>query len=458
MSILRGYPQRRPTRSASRALAARPVSARQVASRRGLTLTELLVTIGLLAFLASIALVGLWEAQEVARESRAQSQVARIDAMLMERWDDYAHRGVQMNMPLPPAGANGERVAKAQAAYRTKALRALARVEMPDRILDVVQADMVTPPTLTLNDSGLTPALPHPSLYTTYVRLLAYDTNWSVRYQGAECLYAILATMTKGEQNGLDFFKPSEIGDVDGDGRPEILDPWGVPIEFIRWAPGLQSRLHTRQETQTIATYGAPDAGDFRLYLGTTSNLTGTIAFDATANQVESAISGAASSNGTPLDTDPSNGPAVTGPPGGPWVVRFERDVNPTLFGIDPGAMTLSGTTLPGGFASVRVTTDFIDPLDPGEALGGGPPLHPLVVSAGRDGKYGIYGLADPDVLDADLPTVLPVVNYDTTPSRQDPYASSGTSPVRLLGEPYTLGATSGPQSDNITNHSADAG
>ena len=34
------------------------------------------------------------------------------------------------------------------------------------------------------------------------------------------------------------FFKESDIGDVDGDGAPEILDGWGQPIQFLRWAPG----------------------------------------------------------------------------------------------------------------------------------------------------------------------------------------------------------------------------
>jgi len=41
----------------------------------------------------------------------------------------------------------------------------------------------------------------------------------------------------------LDYFKESEIGDVDGDGLREILDPWGNPIEFLRWAPGFVSDL-----------------------------------------------------------------------------------------------------------------------------------------------------------------------------------------------------------------------
>ncbi len=50
----------------------------------------------------------------------------------------------------------------------------------------------------------------------------------------------ILATIQDGDSNGLSFFSQSEIGDVDGDKMPEILDPWERPIEFLRWPAGLQ--------------------------------------------------------------------------------------------------------------------------------------------------------------------------------------------------------------------------
>jgi len=46
----------------------------------------------------------------------------------------------------------------------------------------------------------------------------------------------------------LDFFKETEIDDVDGDGMSEIVDAWGNPIMFFRWAPG-------------FATLRGPDGG-----------------------------------------------------------------------------------------------------------------------------------------------------------------------------------------------------
>src|SRR5262249_12587064 len=57
----------------------------------------------------------------------------------------------------------------------------------------------------------------------------------------SECLYLILSSIQDGETNGLDFLLPSEIGDTDEDGIPEILDSWGRQIFFLRWAPAIIS-------------------------------------------------------------------------------------------------------------------------------------------------------------------------------------------------------------------------
>ena len=45
--------------------------------------------------------------------------------------------------------------------------------------------------------------------------------NKALTYQNAECLFLILANVQEGDTNGLEFFRPTEIGDADGDGCPE---------------------------------------------------------------------------------------------------------------------------------------------------------------------------------------------------------------------------------------------
>ena len=43
----------------------------------------------------------------------------------------------------------------------------------------------------------------------------------------------------------------------DNDGMPEILDPWGTPIRFLRWAPGFRSSM----QVGDIAASTDGDAG-----------------------------------------------------------------------------------------------------------------------------------------------------------------------------------------------------
>jgi len=62
--------------------------------------------------------------------------------------------------------------------------------------------------------------------------------NWDEVNESAECLYLILGSIREGDRTGLDFFTEDEIADTDGDGMNEILDGWGKPMAFLRWAPG----------------------------------------------------------------------------------------------------------------------------------------------------------------------------------------------------------------------------
>lgn len=445
-------------------------------TRRGVTLTELLIVIGLMAFLSSIALVGLWEAQEVARESRARSQVQRIEALLMERWDDYASRAVPIRISrvnvasvVGTASSDSNRASFERA--RVNALRETARFELPDRISDVAAANYPTSTAAPLRVALAGGSAP--SLQTGYRRALDVTnttTPWTPKFQGAECLYVILAATYKGDENGLTFFKPSEIGDKDGDGRPEILDPWGNPIEFIRWGSGLDSPLHSRKEVQTIAIYGSPNDGKFQLFFANTpASKSAELDFDADPTEVETAIDGILGPN----VLDNATEPAVQGPIGGPWTVRFVGSAD-MLVGSLSVTDPLTGAS---PFQSVRVTTDFVDPFDPLEAWGGGPPLHPIVVSAGRDGKYGIFGLIDPD----DTTSTVPFVNYSqynfgaaapplaATDPPNNPYRlvvdpQTGNTNGRLLGDSFDYdsdnavsGADRGPSTDNVSNHLNDA-
>lgn len=207
-----------------------PLPTRRV--RRGFTLVELLAVTAILTILMGLVLMALAGATEQARLNRTQAQITKLDALVMQRWESYRQRPLPIRIPAgtqPAAAAN----------MRLAATWELMRMELPER-----KSDIISPPVA---------LAAVPSLCQAYRRRAEArcgaswqnDTAWTPAYQGAECLYLILATIRDGETTGLDFLTSREIGDVDGDNMPEILDGWGNPIEFLRWAPGFVSEMQT---------------------------------------------------------------------------------------------------------------------------------------------------------------------------------------------------------------------
>lgn len=189
-------------------------------SRRGFTLVELLIVISIIGIIAALSMAALLGAAEEGRVARAQSQIQKIDQLISEKWNGYRFRQLPIRIP---AGTDP----RTAALWRLNALRELMRMEMPDRLTDI-------------NDNP-SPAIGQalPAVTRAYRRHFSTTTaSTTLSYDQAECLYAIIAQMRDGDASALSFFMNSEIGDVDGDGANEILDPWGEPIMFLRWAPG----------------------------------------------------------------------------------------------------------------------------------------------------------------------------------------------------------------------------
>src|SRR5262245_22577744 len=209
----------------------------EICNHPGFTLTELLIVITIIALLAGLGLSAYSGAIEMAREQRTRSQIAKIDQLIMERYEGYRTRAVPIRIPPGISGAaNGARLT---AMMRLIALRDLMRMELPDR-----KSDVLDPPCDYYPGLGLRLAMAPPALQKTYQRIAirnlggTFPGGWTESQQGAECLYLILSTMRDGDKSALDFFNSDEIGDIDGDGMKEILDGWGNPIEFIRWPAG----------------------------------------------------------------------------------------------------------------------------------------------------------------------------------------------------------------------------
>ncbi len=205
--------------------------------RPGFTLVELLIVIAIIAIIAGMSMAALLGAAEEGRRSRARSQIAKLDQLISEKWNGYRYRQLPVRIPnnTPPTVA---------ARRRLDVMRELMRMEMPDRLTDVLD-DPVTGQSIPASLRA----------YRRYFNATSAASNAS--YEQAECLYAIVAQIRDGDKSALEFFAASEIGDVDGDNAYEILDPWGQPVMFLRWAPGY-SRATMNDELAGVLTPPSP--------------------------------------------------------------------------------------------------------------------------------------------------------------------------------------------------------
>jgi len=247
--------------------------------RRGFTLIELLMVLAIIGVLASVLLVSLYAAGQSAKVRRTKQQIERIHTLLMTRWESYQYRPLpirttgilsqdawdawySIGCEFDVAHIGKQVKANDRAKMRLWAIRELMRLEFPERRTDVAPNVVGRPKT---------PGLERPSVWRSYGRRVARLRNnpewyladgWTTQHQGAECLYMILANIREGDRNGLDFFTEDEIGDVDNDRMPEILDGWGKPIEFLRWAPGFVGKGISDLQTGDMAPGMDGDSGD----------------------------------------------------------------------------------------------------------------------------------------------------------------------------------------------------
>ena len=227
------------------------MSNRASTHRNGFTLTEMMVAIVIIAILSSVTLYAMASVQTLAKEQRTKAQISKIHELIAERWQSYEELRPKLEYHgLVP----GNNVAGQQKAFdRLNALRQTMKLEMPDRVSDVFSIAPVVagvPGRLvagTVNDNqgnNIQLSIPTPTLHRYYANFVSSRTsNWTTQHQGAECLYMILSRIEVGDMSAMEMFSEAEIGDTDNDGVPEILDAWGRPLNFLRWAPGFISPM-----------------------------------------------------------------------------------------------------------------------------------------------------------------------------------------------------------------------
>ena len=209
--------------------------------RNALTLIELLITITILATLATMFLGASNAAMESARAARTKTTINKIHTLLMERWGSYTTRRINLNSPIqnmldniPNSSVRGNALADA----RLMATRELMKLEMPDRWSDLIGGSIGS--TIQVRPNYPIWLEDRPSLSLAYLRRYLALTGTAEQKednQGAECLYMIIMLAT-GDGEARTLFSRQDIGDTDGDGAQEFLDGWGRPIHFLRWPAG----------------------------------------------------------------------------------------------------------------------------------------------------------------------------------------------------------------------------
>lgn len=216
------------------------------ASRLAVTLVELLVTMAIIAILGTALLGASRVAMEGARKARTKMMVIKLHTLLMERYESYQTRRVDIESSITQdieKNFSGNDRGKALADVRLLATRELMKLEMPDRWSDIT-GDVVGNPYRDQTSSPKYPRLiqDRPSLTKAYLRrYLSLDQSVGTKVieqnEGAECLYMIIMLAT-GDGEARTLFSQQDIGDTDGDGAPEFLDGWKRPIHFVRWPAG----------------------------------------------------------------------------------------------------------------------------------------------------------------------------------------------------------------------------
>ena len=450
--------------------------------RCGFTLVELLVVIAIIGILASMLLMGLWSVAQNARQDRTLSVVKRIDVYVQARWSSYLDRRIGVRMIAPfarprfptereymrivdPSGSNAAAIrnhrllsyGRVVAYIRLAGIREIMRMELPDRKIDLLTpAEMGAgvPATIVPNAgeplTNLAPPILRnrlvvtldsvPALWLNYrakalSQLFARYGNrnwngWTTTHESAECLYLILSTMADDDKAALDWFKESEIGDIDNDGMPEILDAWGTPIVFVRWPSGF------------VKEYTPPPQHFQIAYLPYSEVMMGDRAWREDGTTVEAHVHGQAT---PPLGDQFSRDWQSTGGSDDPFDplkvdVRW-YDAQGATFGVSPA---FAGTGTHHAWNN--------DPFE----------LTPLIVSAGPDKLYDIaFASSFPPWFATQTPSIGAQSDGIIVPN--DPYVG------RLAGSRFVRPGSIFPQrtgvnlrdhaaGDNIHNHAVEVG
>lgn len=229
-------------------LGSRPLNAdgcKGGASRRGFSLTELLVVMSIIALLAGLAGAAVSAARTSSKKQQTLQTIAKLDGLVRQQFASYSSKAI----PTPTQQVLG--AAKMTASqYRAWYIRRnLVTGDLPDRWSDIAVLATGTSP-VTVSGTLRLPLTASQRAYAAALRNLmkTHGTNdpfveattLGKQYASAECLFLIV--MQGGFADCVDCgeLKSSPRGDSDKDGAFEFWDAWGNPIGFLLWPAAVE--------------------------------------------------------------------------------------------------------------------------------------------------------------------------------------------------------------------------
>jgi type II secretory pathway pseudopilin PulG len=237
----------------------------------GLTLVELMVTIGLITMVSSMFLVAYRAAATEASNIRTQGTIRKINEVLMARMQEYesypvnfikdAANPYSLAIPeeatefLPPNDPEFESKGILVERIRVMILRDIIAQEMPDHVHDIKTIAPIMRRYWTglvvrrnvNNAQQITPIFTSgaesPKAARLKSRLAQTRADWTDFVTNEELLYLIIEDSTLNGSSALELFGRSEIGDTDNDGFLELLDAYRRPIRWVRWPTGFPETI-----------------------------------------------------------------------------------------------------------------------------------------------------------------------------------------------------------------------
>jgi prepilin-type N-terminal cleavage/methylation domain-containing protein len=206
-------------------------------TRNAFTLVELLVVIIIILIISSMVLFALASTQTSARDAKTRGTITKINDLISRKYESYLTRRVPVKI------TSGES-RTAYAKRKLSAIREIMKMEMPDRYSDFGYTNgATTQPVYPTVGNQLTAWNAVAKAYWRKAKQGSTSSGKDITLEniGAECLYLLVAL--GNDEEGIENFSESEVGDVDNDGMKEFIDGWGRPIYFIRWAPQFASEI-----------------------------------------------------------------------------------------------------------------------------------------------------------------------------------------------------------------------